>query len=127
MATKVTHSFANGSAKQLEKNNNSLRDDKLSDLESIQLIKRCFLWFVASMLVYLFWILNWSIAPVLFLLLLAAFQHEKSKDNLKGQLHAKYTLLTDEKTLINSTFKPDKVPSWILFPDKVISTLSSVT
>ena len=121
MSTKITNGIVNGSVKQLEQNNNSLGDVALFDLQSLKLIWRCALWFTASMVVYIFWILNWSIAPVLLLMLLATFYHEKSKDKLKEQLYAKYISTTDEKTLIHSTFKPDKVPPWILFPDKVIA------
>lgn len=108
----------NGSVKQFEKNNNVNSDKVESNLESVELMRNCGLWFAASIVIYLFWILNVSIAPVFFLLLLAAFFHEIKKDKLKRHSQAQITSTVDEKTLVENTFKPNDVPAWILFPDK---------
>ena len=80
MATKKMTDTINGSVKQFGTSGNVVDNDILSKLESIQLIRRCALWFAASMAVYIFWIFNISIAPVLLLLLLAAILNEVKKD-----------------------------------------------
>ena len=119
MATKKMNGSANGSTKQFEKKNGIKDIDVLARLESIQLIRRCVLWFTTSMAVYLFWIFNISIAPILLLLLLVAIYHEIKKYNEKRHNRVQSNAVIDDKTLVQSTFKSDNVPPWILFPDKV--------
>ena len=119
MATKKMNGSANGSTKQFEKKYDMKDVDLLSRLESIQLIRRCVLWFTTSMAVYLFWIFNISIAPVLLLLLLVAIYHEIKKYNEKRHNRVQFNSSIDDKTLVQNTFKSDNVPPWIVFPDKV--------
>ena len=119
MATKMMNGSTNGSTKQLEKKHDMKDVDILSRLESIQLIRRCTLWFTTSMAVYLFWIFNISIAPILLLLLLVAIYHEIKKYNEKRHHRVQSNSIIDEKALVQGTFKSDNVPPWILFPDKV--------
>ena len=119
MATKQMNGSANGSTKQFEKKYDMNDVDLLSRLESIQLIRRCVLWFTTSMAVYLFWIFNISIAPILLLLLLVAIYHEIKKYNEKRHNRVQSNAIIDDKTLVQGTFKSDNVPPWILFPDKV--------
>ena len=119
MATKKMNGSANGSTKQFEKKNGVKDIDVLARLESIQLIRRCVLWFTTSMAVYLFWIFNISIAPILLLLLLVAIYHEIKKYNEKRHNRVQSNLAIDDKTLVQGTFKSNNVPPWILFPDKV--------
>ena len=119
MATKMMNGSTNGSTKQLEKKHDMKDVDMLSRLESIQLIRRCVVWFTTSMAVYLFWIFNISIAPILLLLLLVAIYHEIKKYNEKRHNRVQSNAIIDDKTLVQNTFKSDNVPPWILFPDKV--------
>ena len=119
MATKQMNGSANGATKQFDKKNEMKDIDVLARLESIQLIRRCVLWFTTSMAVYLFWIFNISIAPVLLLLLLVAIYHEIKKYNEKRHNRVQSNAIIDDKTLVQNTFKSDNVPPWILFPDKV--------
>ena len=111
--------IANGSVKKFGTHGNFVGNDILSKLESIQLIRQCVLWFAASMAVYIFWIFNISIAPILLLLLLAAILNEIKKDKEKRLNQAQSFSVIGEKALVHSTFKPNNVPPWILFPDKV--------
>jgi len=88
----------------------------LFDLEYVKLIQRCAVWFVTSMMVYVLWILNLSIAPVFLLLLVVALHHEREKQ--RSNQHLKAASIFNKKKIVESFFQPDSVPPWILFPDK---------
>lgn len=88
----------------------------LFNMEYIKLIQRFILWSFASIFVYLLWIFDISVAPAFLLLLIIALHHEKEK--LKSMQGVPNQSIMDEKKMIESYFKADNVPSWILFPDK---------
>jgi len=89
----------------------------LFNMEYFKLIQRFILWSVASIFVYLLWIFNISIAPVFLFLLITALHHEREKLKSMQSVVPNLSFL-DEKKMIESYFKADNVPSWILFPDK---------
>ena len=95
-------------------------DDLCNRIRNLEVIVgRHLLWFVAILVVYAFWVLNFSIAPILVLVLFAAVQHEWKKENEKKKHASKTFSLSDEKTIIQSSIKTEDIPPWVLFPDKV--------
>ena len=93
----------------------------LLNLEGIDQLKRYFLWTFAVMVVYFLWILKFSIAPVLLLCLFGVFHLEWKRERHKRHAVAKEMVAGNEKTVIESKIKSEDLPSWVLFPDKVMS------
>ena len=94
--------------------------NRIGNLQVIEIVKCHSLWFAAIIVVYAFWVLNFSIAPILVLVLFAAVQHEWKKENEKKKLASKKFSLSDEKTIIQSSIRTEDIPPWVLFPDKVL-------
>jgi len=85
----------------------------------VETLKQYLLWLIACIAIYLIWVLNYSIAPVLVLLLVATFNHERQKVTHNQHLAAKKKLIIEkEKTYIKASLQPEHIPSWVLFPDK---------
>ena len=112
---------ANGSVKHLV--SPEVLDDvcnRIWNLQVMETVRRHLLWCVATIGVYVFWVLNFSIAPILVLFLFAALHNEWKKEKEKKEIASKNVSLSDEKAMIQSSIKTENIPPWVLFPDKVI-------
>ena len=110
---------SNRGAIKLERTQEPEIFSQIRRLAGVETLKRYLLWLIACIVIYLIWFLNYSIAPVLVLLLVAAFNHERERVKHNQHLAARKLTIEKEKTYIKASIQPEHIPSWVLFPDKV--------
>ena len=110
---------SNGGAIKFKRTQEPEIFSQIRRLAGVETLKRYLLWIIACIVIYLIWFLNYSIAPVLVLLLVAVFNHEREKVKYNQHLAARKLTIEKEKNYINASIQPEHIPSWVLFPDKV--------
>ena len=110
---------SNGRAIKFEKTEEPEIFSRIRRLAGVETLKRYLLWLIACIAIYLIWFFNYSIAPVLVLLLVAAFNLEREKVKYNQHLAARKLAIEKDKTYIKASIQPEHIPSWVLFPDKV--------
>ena len=101
-------------------NENDECDRETSNLELIKVFfKTTIVWSGIYMLSSYGFSISWLLIPLAIVLIRRKeeLKQKKAKENVLSS--AKLSSATTEKSMIESRFQADELPSWVVFPDKV--------